>query len=208
MANDYYQVKEPGEPINWDATPRLEEEKFVFPETKDEYPLEDPASEFPDLNAHENIDTLQVLNALKNIGVDIDSSLTQDAPDRLPDEPTLLRNMMDWILRKQQRKSPIHGRYEDRDDPNWNEYMHQRQYSEDYPGGGTYGDHSYPFDALKFKDRYGPFQSYQTGEKVEKHQNANESGMISGLNRNKKYEDILRKYVDGYNARQEWSTNW
>ena len=188
MANDYYELKEPGEPIDWDATPRVADEKFLF--------QEDPASEFPD-QPPKQIDTLQVLNALKNIGVDIDSSLTQDAPDRLPDEPTLLRNMMDWILRKQQRKSPIHGRYEDRDDPNWNEYMHQRQYSEDYPGGGTYGDHSYPFDALKFKDRYGPFQSYQTGGKVEKHQNANESGMISGLNRNKKYEDILRKYVDG-----------
>ncbi len=85
MANDYYKMLEPGEPINWDATPRLEEEKFAFPENKDEYPLEDPASEFPD-QPPKQIDTLQAINQLKNLGLDVGGSLEQDAPDRLLNE--------------------------------------------------------------------------------------------------------------------------
>ena len=54
MANDYYNIIEPGDPFE----NRVANEKFVNPETRDVYPPEDPASEFPDLNAHENIDTI------------------------------------------------------------------------------------------------------------------------------------------------------
>ena len=88
------------------------------------------------------------------------------------------------------------------EDPKWNEYMMQRR------SGGTYGNQSHPFKAREFKEDYGPFTNYQAGGKVEKLQNTNKaSGMINGLNRNKKVEDILRKHVNSLTATKTKSKN-
>ena len=185
MANDYYNIVEPGAPFE----NRVADEKFVNPETRDVYNPEDPASEFPDRDAHENIDTLQVVNALKTLGLDVGGPLTQDAPNRLLDESMgtrLLKNLFP---------------------PQWaRNYPEAQQMMEE--GYGEYGTARQTFPALinyllqgGEQDPVGP-----QGLPFSKYMEAR-PGMVGGLNRNKKVENILRKYVNGLTGTKAKSNN-
>jgi len=186
MANDYYMLN-PGDPVEH----RVADEKFVNPETRDVYNPEDPASKFPDGTAHENIDIIQIMNALKTLlGVGSispeeesaiftgNAPLTQDAPNRLLDEPMgtrLLKN----LFPPQWARNPLEAKQ-----------MMEEGYDE-------YGTAGQTFPALinyllqgGEQDPVGP-QRMPFSEYMEAR-----PGMVERLNRNKKVEDILRKHVN------------
>tara|TARA_Y100001963_G_C6676884_1_gene397906 strand:+ start:144 stop:671 length:528 start_codon:yes stop_codon:yes gene_type:complete len=77
--NDFYRILEEGESVSPEE--RVASSKFVNPETRDIYPPEDNASMFPDKNAHENINALQVMNQFQS----------KDTSNKLLDEPMAIK---------------------------------------------------------------------------------------------------------------------
>jgi len=187
MANDYYMLN-PGDPVEH----RVADEKFVNPETMDIL-TDPPRSGVPGQvgNAHDNINMIQIMDTLKNLlGVGSispeeesaiftgNAPLTQDAPNRLLDEPMgtrLLKN----LFPPQWARNPLEAKQ-----------MMEEGYDE-------YGTAGQTFPALinyllqgGEQDPVGP-QRMPFSEYMEAR-----PGMVERLNRNKKIEDILRKHVN------------
>ena len=179
MANDYYQIKEPGEPFE----NRVADEKFVNPETRDVYPPPNVPGQVG--TAHEQIDTLQAINALKNIGLDVGGSLEQDAPDRLLDEPMetrLLKNLFppQW-LRNPLEASQMMGE-------GYDEYGTASQTLPALINYLMQGGEQDPVGPQRM-----PFSEYKGAR----------PGLIGGLHKNKQIEDILRKHVNSLTGTQD-----